>query len=248
MSLMSVDLESTHPAAAPLALIRGARIFSPADLGVRDVLVGGGRVLAVEKDLSLTGASRLVRTLDAAGLWLLPGLVDTHVHILGGGGDGGPHTRNRDLQLGDLTGAGVTTVVGMLGTDTTTRSIAELLAKARALELEGLTAFCTTGGYPVPTPTFTGSVMQDIAFLDRVVGVGEIAIADFRSSHPTTSDLARLVSEAHMGGPLRQGRSQRHSPRRRQERTRAASGSGCRHRPALEHTAAHACESFTTGL
>jgi len=202
MSLMSVDLESTHPAAAPLALIRGARIFSPADLGVRDVLVGGGRVLAVEKDLSLTGASRLVRTLDAAGLWLLPGLVDTHVHILGGGGDGGPHTRNRDLQLGDLTGAGVTTVVGMLGTDTTTRSIAELLAKARALELEGLTAFCTTGGYPVPTPTFTGSVMQDIAFLDRVVGVGEIAIADFRSSHPTTSDLARLVSEAHMGGRL----------------------------------------------
>jgi beta-aspartyl-dipeptidase (metallo-type) len=77
-----------------------------------------------------------------------------------------------------------------------------LLAKARALELEGLSAFCTTGGYPVPTPTFTGSVIKDIVFVDGIVGLGELAIADFRSSHPTTAELARLASEAHMGGRL----------------------------------------------
>lgn len=186
----------------PLLLIRGARVFDPGDLGRRDVLVGSGQVLAVEDDLSALSASTTVRTLDATDQWLLPGLVDAHIHILGGGGDGGPQTRNRDLQLSELTAAGVTTVVGMLGTDTATRSVPELLAKARALHLEGLTAYCTTGGYPIPTPTFSGSVMRDIVYLDRIIGLGELAIADFRSSHPTTSALAALVSEAFMGGRL----------------------------------------------
>ena len=199
---MTFDVMSAGADTPALVLIRGARVFNPDDLGQHDVLVGGGRVLAVEEHLSQPADGHLTRTVEAAGLWLLPGLVDAHVHILGGGGDGGPHTRNRDLQLSELTGAGVTTVVGMLGTDTTTRSVSELLSRAHALELEGLSAYCTTGGYPIPTPTFSGSVMRDLVYLDRVIGVGELAIADFRSSHPTTSALAQVVSEGHMGGRL----------------------------------------------
>jgi beta-aspartyl-dipeptidase (metallo-type) len=189
------------PAEAAL-LIRGARVFAPEELGARDVLVAGGRVVAIEPQLGSLSAWPGLRQVDARGSLLLPGLVDGHIHPLGGGGDGGPHTRNRDVLLGELTTAGVTTIVGMLGTDCETRSMRDLLAKTRALELEGISAWCTTGGYPIPPPTFSGSVATDLTYLDRVVGFGELAISDHRSSQPTVQEIARLVAAARMGGRL----------------------------------------------
>jgi dihydroorotase-like cyclic amidohydrolase len=70
-------------------LIRGARVFGPDELGVRDVLVAGGRIVAVEPEIARPGEWAGLRDVDARGLLLLPGLVDGHIHALGGGGLGG---------------------------------------------------------------------------------------------------------------------------------------------------------------
>jgi len=59
-----------------------------------------------------------------------------------------------------------------------------------------------TGAYQVPTPTLLGDVGRDIALIEEVIGVGEIAISDHRSSCPTTSELIRLVEHARVGGML----------------------------------------------
>lgn len=192
---------------APLAdggidwlLIRGGELHAPERLGTRDVLLGAGRVVAVGEGLATPEGVGQVRTLEAAGKLVVPGFVDSHVHILGGGGQGGPHTRNRDLLLSEATSAGVTTLVGCLGMDAMTRHVSSLVAKARALDFEGITAFAATGGYPIPTPTLTGSITADLAFVERIIAVGEVAISDHRSSQPTLEELARVASEARVGG------------------------------------------------
>ena len=76
-----------------LTLIRGAEVFAPDPLGSKDLLVAGERIVALASpdELQLKGAQ--VLEIDGRGLRVIPGLVDSHVHILGGGGEGGPATR-----------------------------------------------------------------------------------------------------------------------------------------------------------
>jgi beta-aspartyl-dipeptidase (metallo-type) len=94
--------------------------------------------------------------------------------------------------LTDITKAGVTTVVGCLGTDGCTRTMSNLLAKAKGLEEEGITTYVYTGSYQVPVRTVTGSIMDDVILLDKVIGCGEIAISDHRSSQPTKEEFAKI--------------------------------------------------------
>ncbi|TLM97488.1 beta-aspartyl-peptidase, partial [bacterium] len=130
------------------------------------------------------------------------GFIDQHVHITGGGGEGGPATRTPEIMLSDLTTAGITTVVGLLGVDGITRSMSELLAKARALEHEGISSYVFTGSYQIPTTTITGSVQSDLILIDKVIGAGEIALSDHRSVQPTLEILVKLAAEARLGGML----------------------------------------------
>jgi beta-aspartyl-dipeptidase (metallo-type) len=132
----------------------------------------------------------------------VPGFIDAHVHITGGGGEGGYQTRTPELVLSDAVRGGITTIVGCLGTDGVTRSPAALLAKARGLDEEGLSAFIYTGDYAVPTRTLTGSIERDLLLIDKVVGVGEVAISDHRSTQPTFDEFVRLAAEARRGGIL----------------------------------------------
>jgi beta-aspartyl-dipeptidase (metallo-type) len=143
-----------------------------------------------------------VETVDLKGSRLIPGLVDCHVHLTGGGGEAGFRSQVPPLPLSTITRGGTTTVVGVLGTDDTTRSTSSLLAAARALEEEGISAYCLTGGYHLPPATLTGSVRGDLVHLDRVLGVGEIAVSDHRSSQPTLHELLRVAADAHVGGML----------------------------------------------
>jgi beta-aspartyl-dipeptidase (metallo-type) len=139
---------------------------------------------------------------DAAGLAVLPGLVDPHVHILGGGGEGGPTTRAPEIRVEDIVASGVTTLIGCLGTDGVTRHMASLLAKARALEIEGISTYLFSGSYEVPVNTLTGSVRGDLILIEKVIGAGEIALSDHRSSQPTFDEVARLAAECRVGGML----------------------------------------------
>lgn len=183
-----------------MLLLKNADLFAPAPSGRADILVGGGRILRIEPEIR--PALSWCEVVDLAGAIAVPGFVDGHVHIAGGGGEGGYATRTPELVLSDAVRGGVTTVVGCLGTDGVTRSPAGLLAKARGLEAEGLTAFVYTGHYAVPVHTLTGSIERDLLLVDKVIGVGEVAISDHRSTQPTFDELARVAAEARRGGIL----------------------------------------------
>jgi len=184
-----------------LQLLSNARVFAPEDLGIRHVLVGGGRILGF-CDLKENLPPETVTEYDLGGRRLIPGFIDGPAHVTGGGGESGFKTRVPPVPLGHFTTAGVTSVVGVLGTDDTTRDTRSLLAQVRALREEGMGAWCHTGGYHVPPVTLTGSVRDDIVFLDPVIGVGELAISDHRSSQPTLNELLRIASDAHVAGMI----------------------------------------------
>ncbi len=184
-----------------LKLIRGATVYAPEFLGVQDVLIADSRILKIAGDIPVAAAYD-VEVLDGRGKLLFPGFIDSHVHILGGGGEGSYHTRTPEIMLTDITSGGVTTVVGCLGTDGTTRNMASLLAKARGLSEEGISTYIYTGSYQVPVRTLTGSIVDDLILIDKVVGCGEIAISDHRSSQPTKEEFAHIVGDTRVGGIL----------------------------------------------
>jgi len=185
-----------------LTLIKNADIFAPEAIGIAYLLLGGGKILHIGHGSPDIDESLLGATIDLEGAPAGPGLIDCHVHVTGGGGEDGFATQAPPVPLSRFTRYGVTSVVGLLGTDDETRSTASLLARTRALREEGLSAWCWTGGYHVPPTTLTGSVRGDIVNIDCVIGLGELAVSDHRSSQPTFEELARLASEAHVAGLL----------------------------------------------
>lgn len=190
----------SHGSERPAILLRDADLFDPAPRGRCDVLVGGGRVLAIDARIDGLPAALGVDVIECAGARLVPGLVDAHVHVTGGGGEAGYSSRVPPLVLSQLSLSGVTSVVGVLGTDGTTRTMRELVASTYALREEGLSAWCWTGSYEVPVKTLTGSIRDDIAFVEPIVGVGELALSDHRSSQPTLDELLRIAADVHVGG------------------------------------------------
>lgn len=183
-----------------ILVLSNADTYAPEHLGLRHVLIAAGRIVWVGEQQPPSLADLGAEVVDLEGRRLIPGLIDGHAHVTGGGGESGFSTRVPPVPLSVFTSAGVTTVVGLLGTDDTTRDTKSLLAQTRALNEEGITALCHTGGYHLPPVTLTGNVRSDIVHLDPVIGVGELAISDHRSSQPTLDELLRIASEAHVGG------------------------------------------------
>jgi beta-aspartyl-dipeptidase (metallo-type) len=183
-----------------ILLLRNAELYDPAPRGLRHLLVAGERLVWVGRDVPALDPALEVEEVDLGGRRVIPGLIDGHVHLTGGGGEAGPETRVPPVALSGLTLGGVTTAVGVLGTDDTVRTTAELVTAARGLVAQGLSAWCHTGGYHVPPTTATGSIRLDIVLIDLVLGVGELAISDHRSSQPTRDELLRIAGDAHVGG------------------------------------------------
>ena len=182
-------------------LLKNAHVIAPEDLGVKDTLVAGEKIAMIGEGLSLPAVYDC-EVVDCEGNYVVPGFIDSHVHLIGGGGEGGYATRTPEIQLTDITTSGVTTVLGLLGTDGVTRHVASLLAKARGLEDEGITAYIYSGSYEIPTPTITGSVRNDIILIDKVIGTGEIAMCDHRSSQSPKEAYQQITAEARVGGML----------------------------------------------
>lgn len=186
-----------------ISIIKNAKVYAPEYLGVKDIVIAGDKIHSIGENLEIPNNDGLnINVIDGSGKILTPGFIDNHVHIIGGGGEGGFKTRTPEIKLTDITTAGVTTVVGCLGTDGIARNMMSLLAKARGLEEEGITAFIYTGSYQVPVTTITGDVTKDIMAIDKIIGVGEIAVSDHRSSQPTLDELKRLTAEARVAGIL----------------------------------------------
>lgn len=184
-----------------ILLLTNARIYAPESLGLCDILIAGHRIEEIQQVETSKLRSLGVRSMDCHGAIIVPGYIDIHEHVIGGGGEQGFSSRVPEINLSEITTAGVTTVLGMLGTDGLTRSIEALYAKVCALNDEGITAYLLTGSYRVPSVTITGSVEKDIVFLDKAVGV-KLAMSDHRSSNITMQDLITTASDARLGGMI----------------------------------------------
>lgn len=184
-----------------LKIIKNAEVYTPEYFGKKDILIAADKIAYIGTDIQI---NKDVKTIDAAGKILIPGLIDNHVHILGGGGEGGYQNRTPEIVLTDITTAGITTVVGCIGTDGVTRTLSNLVAKAKALDEEGISCFCYTGSYHIPLRTLMGSIQEDIIFIDKIIGVGEVALSDHRSSQPTVNEIAKIAADARIGGILAQ--------------------------------------------
>lgn len=179
-----------------ITIIKNANVFAPEHLGLNNIVVAASKIIYVGKSLPIIDLPSEV--IDADGAMVTPGFIDGHTHLTGGGGEAGFSTRVPPVPLSKFTSAGVTTAVGLLGTDDVTRNTESMVAQVYALREEGFSAYCYTGGYHLPPTTLTGSVQSDIVFIEPVIGVGELAISDHRSSQPTLNELLKVASQAHV--------------------------------------------------
>ena len=184
-----------------MSLIKNAVVYAPECLGQKDVLLAGGKICKIGENLTVP-ASWDAEVIDGSGMLLLPGFIDSHVHVLGGGGEGGFASRTPEAALSGFTRCGITTVVGCLGTDGYGRDIDSLIAKIKGLREQGISAYAYTGSYQVPVRTLTGSITRDIMMIEEIIGTGEIAISDHRSSQPTYEEFLRLCADTRLGGLL----------------------------------------------
>ncbi len=184
-----------------MKLIKNIKTYAPEYLGVKDIFLAGGKICKIADSIELPQTLG-AEVIDGTGMLLLPGFIDSHVHVLGGGGEGGFANRTPEAALSGLTRYGITTVVGCLGTDGIGRDIKSLVAKIKGLREQGISAYAYTGSYQVPVRTLTGGIIEDIMMIDEVIGVGEIAISDHRSSQPTLDEFKRLCADARVGGIL----------------------------------------------
>ena len=182
-------------------LIKNADLYAPEHLGLNDILIVNDKIAQINKNITVPDDFH-AKVLDAQGRKVVPGYVDQHVHIIGGGGESGPYSRTPEIFLSELTRVGITTVVGVLGTDGTSRHNESLLAKARGLTHDGITAYILTGSYEIPVHSMTGDVRRDIILINECLGVGEIALSDHRSSQPTRAELEKILTQSRLGGML----------------------------------------------
>lgn len=185
-------------------LIKNGQIYTPTATNVTTLFLVGDKIGRLgdidEKALASLGCDYQI--IDASDCLVIPGLIDPHQHFIGGGGESGFASRLPPIELENIVKAGITTAVGCLGTDTVSRTLADLLAQARQFSEQGLTTYIYTGGFHVPPQTFTGRIAGDFIVVDKVIGIGELALSDVRSLNPAPSELTRLVSEAVVGGSL----------------------------------------------
>lgn len=184
-----------------MKIIKNVNVYAPERLGKKDLLIAGSKICQVSDNLDIP-ENWEVEVIDGEGLIATPGFIDSHVHILGGGGEGGFANRTPEATLSGLTRWGITTVVGCLGTDGYGRDLTALIAKIKGLREQGITAYGYTGNYQIPVRTLTGSITQDIMVVDEFIGTGEIAISDHRSSQPTYDEFLRVCADTRLGGIL----------------------------------------------
>ena len=182
-----------------MLLIKNANVYAPESLGIKDLLIANGSIQAIENNIE---KNKLFSQIwDAQEKIVTPGIIDQHVHIIGAGGKNGFHSMTPEIKMTDLISCGTTTVVGLLGTDGSSRSIKTLNAKTKSLINEGISAYMYTGYYGLDPIHLTESVKDDMMFIDNVLGC-KIALADIRSSYPTPLELVRLLKDIRVGGML----------------------------------------------
>ncbi len=157
-------------------VIRGGHVIDPASgvTGRRDVAVAGGRILAVEPEIDPGRAA----VIDAGGLWVLPGLVDIHVHLREPG-----YEYKEDVASGTRAAAagGFTSVACMPNTDPVNDN-----AEVTRYILERARERGVCRVYPVGAIS-RGLEGEDLADMGELAEAGCVAVTD--DGRPVVSSL-----------------------------------------------------------
>ncbi len=182
-------------------LLKNLHVYAPQDLGKMDILTYKDEIVKIADKIEPPFRQE-TQIEDLSNCYGLPGFVDSHVHIIGGGGEGGFFTRTTPGNETDFFKAGTTAVIGLLGTDGITRTHRELLGQARKFTHNRLRTFLMTGSYALPLVTLLKDLQEDIVFIPEYIGIGEIALSDHRSSGITTDEFRRILLNARVAGLL----------------------------------------------
>jgi beta-aspartyl-dipeptidase (metallo-type) len=182
-----------------MLLVKNTNLYSPEKLGLKDILISNGKIVAIEDKIEEN--SLFNDFWDAQGAITTPGFIDQHIHVIGAGGKHGFSSMTPEIQMSELVKCGTTTVVGLLGTDGSTRSVKTLFSKIQALNQEGISAYMYTGYYGLDKVYLMSSLQEDMIYIDKVIGC-KIALSDIRSSYPTALELLRLLRNVRVGGML----------------------------------------------
>lgn len=185
-----------------ITVIKNINVYAPENLGQKDIVIVSDKIEGIYDNVNIPNDFIDIKIIDGKDKILFPGFLDCHVHIIGGGGEGGFRTRTPEISVISLVEAGITTVVGCIGTDGVCRNMRSLIAKAKGLEEEGITSYCYTGSYEIPVKTITESIKGDLMMVDKLIGVGEIALSDHRSSQASYQEFVNTVAQARVGGLL----------------------------------------------
>ena len=179
-----------------LTLVKGGEVYAPKFLGKQDILILNGKIIKIDKDISVPSDFMETEVIDATGKFVTPSLIDYHNHFLGGGGNSGYSSRVPEIPLSRFIMAGITTVVGCLGADSATRSMGDLYGKACSLEADGITTFIYSGAtYTHPIPTLTGSIQSDMYYVDKVIGVGEVSLSELGAIYDSFGSGAQYIAK-----------------------------------------------------
>ena len=88
-----------------IRLIRNARVFRENAWRRSDILIAGQRIEAIDDALNCEFPG--MEVIDADGMRAIPGYIDQHVHVTGGGGEGSFITQVPPLRLSEPVCAGV---------------------------------------------------------------------------------------------------------------------------------------------
>ena len=187
-----------------LTVLRNGSVYAPRPLGRQSVLLTDGKIARIG-DVDVRAVEALgvdSDIVDVDGCIVAPGLIDPHIHLLGGSGEAGFSTQSPEFFVSEIVSSGITTVVGTLGVDTTMQNMSALLGRAKALSNDGLTTCIWSGGYNVPPSTIMNSIREDVMFIDEVIGAGEVAVSDERGLNQSAQELAKMVRDTNVGGHL----------------------------------------------
>jgi|TARA_B110000240_G_scaffold54672_1_gene62262 beta-aspartyl-dipeptidase (metallo-type) len=182
-----------------MLLVKNTNLYSPEKLGLKDILISNGKIVAIEDKIEEN--SLFNDYWDAQGAITTAGFIDQHIHVIGAGGKHGFSSMTPEIQISELVKCGTTTVVGLLGTDGSTKSVKTLFSKIQALNQEGISAYMYTGYYGLDKVYLMSSLQEDMIYIDKVIGC-KIALSDIRSSYPTALELLRLLRNVRVGGML----------------------------------------------
>jgi dihydroorotase len=179
-------------------LIQNARLIDPAANmdSLVTLLVDGGKVASVQASSMAAPAPGGIETLDAKGLWLLPGLIDMHVHLREPGQES-----KETIASGTRAAAagGITTLVAMPNTIPATDSVAILeLVKAKA-RAEGVVHVLVSAAIT------KGRQGQELTEIGELAKAGAVLLTDDGDGVMNAELMRRALEYASMFGlPLMQ--------------------------------------------